>query len=219
MLGAGHAGEHGKGGGTVRVIGIGGDGYQERYGEGGSGPAVVGAQAAQHIGRAAGGVLAGVQQVNCCPGVVAVREVPPRDGVEKQPALGAGLDGSDHRPHIPPQRTRPDPLRPPAPGTSRTSDRPANPSHHTSTIESPETRSCIPSRQSRRANNWAATGPLVSTLPLASGHENDRRVRPPAPAELDRAIHDPAWAQGIRDRGYGPPRFLSPERAASRSTT
>ncbi|GAA2451975.1 hypothetical protein GCM10010433_62660 [Streptomyces pulveraceus] len=43
--GAGRTGEYAESGGTVWMVGIGGDGDQERYGKGGGGPAVVGAQA------------------------------------------------------------------------------------------------------------------------------------------------------------------------------
>ncbi|MGW5003572.1 hypothetical protein ACWEP8_38645 [Streptomyces hydrogenans] len=45
-------------------MGIGGDRDQERYGEGGGGPAVIGTPAPQHVRRVARMVLAGLQQVN-----------------------------------------------------------------------------------------------------------------------------------------------------------
>ncbi|GGQ84928.1 hypothetical protein [Kitasatospora griseola] len=100
VAGASRKGDFSKRLGTVRVVGVGSDPDQERHGEHGGRPHVVGAHAAHSTCSGANGRAAGVEHVYGLPDVIAVREVLPRDFVEQEFVLDLGLHGGHHRTHI-----------------------------------------------------------------------------------------------------------------------
>lgn len=86
-LRGGHLGERG---GAVRVVWVGGDPNQERNGECGSRPHVVGAHAAHHTHTGGDGQPTGAEQADGLPGMVPLREVLPGDFVRHESALASG---------------------------------------------------------------------------------------------------------------------------------
>ncbi|MFJ9550611.1 hypothetical protein [Streptomyces erythrochromogenes] len=100
VAGAGRGGCLGERAAAVRVAGVGGDPDEERYGEHGCGPDVVGAHAAHDTRTGADGRVAGVQQVNGLPDEFPVWEVLPGDFAEQESVLGPGPHGGHDGPHV-----------------------------------------------------------------------------------------------------------------------
>lgn len=98
--GTGGGGEYGEGGGAVRVVGVDGQGDEERHGEGGIGPAVIGAQAPQHTRRVHARFAVSAQEADDLSDVVPMGEVAPRDGIEVRARSGCSQDAGHHRPHV-----------------------------------------------------------------------------------------------------------------------
>ncbi|MFE6228432.1 hypothetical protein [Streptomyces sp. NPDC057854] len=101
---SGRAGEQGEGGGTVWVVGIGGEGNQERYGQGGGGPAVVSTQAPQHARRPVGGSSPARSRRTASRASSPCGKFP-HGTASRSNVLGASLDAGHHRPHIDPYET------------------------------------------------------------------------------------------------------------------
>lgn len=100
VAGAGRGGDLGERAAAVRVAGVGGDPDQERYGEHGCRPYVVGAHAAHDTRTGADGRVAGVQQVNGLPDAIPVWEVLPGDFFEQESVLGLGPHGGHDGSHV-----------------------------------------------------------------------------------------------------------------------
>lgn len=100
VTGAGRGGETAEGIGVVSMVGVGSDPDQERDGESGGGPAVVGAHADQDTHQVTGRFVPGVQQANGLPGLLPVREVSPGKVVESGSLEGPGPDGLHDSPDV-----------------------------------------------------------------------------------------------------------------------